>query len=103
MGASFDPTNDWFWKKGVQVIFRLSILNNDSFWQVFQDEAQINQFLLQQIVCHAIGEENSDIFLEQDIIQLNNNMISKYLIPFEGLFDKNDKVKRRGMSINLDN
>jgi len=54
-------------------------------------------------VCHAIGEENSDIFLEQDIIQLNNNMISKYLIPFEGLFDKNDKVKRRGMSINLDN
>ena len=64
MGASFDPTNDWFQKKGVQLIFRPSILDNDSFWQVFRDEAQINQFLLQQIMCHAMGEDISDIFQE---------------------------------------
>jgi len=46
MGASFDPTNDWFRKRGVQLIFIPSVLDNDSFWQVLWDEAQINQFLL---------------------------------------------------------
>jgi len=40
-------------------------------------------------MCHAMGEDFSDIFHEQDIIQLNN-MIPKDLIPFEGVFDKND-------------
>jgi len=39
MGTSFDPTNDWFQKKVVQLIFIPSILDNDSFWQVFQDKA----------------------------------------------------------------
>lgn len=103
MGANFDPTNDWFQKKGVQLIFRPSIPNNDSFWQVFWDEAQINQFLLQQIVCHAVGEEDLEVFQEQDIIQLNNNKIPKDLIPFEGLFDRNDQVKIKGININPDN
>lgn len=54
-------------------------------------------------MCHAIREEGFDIFWEQDIIQVNNNTISKALIPLEGLFDKNDQAKRRGISINPKN
>lgn len=62
MGASFDPINDWFWRKGFQLIFRPSILKTLDL----------------------------DYFREQDVIQLNNNTIPKNLIPFEGLFHRKD-------------
>jgi len=54
-------------------------------------------------MCHAIGEEDPNCFREQDVIHLNNNTIPKDLIPFEGLFDRKDQAKRRGININPNN
>lgn len=44
-GSNFDPTHHWLRRKGIQLIFKLSILENDYFWQVFDNDEDVNAFL----------------------------------------------------------
>ena len=46
--------------------------------------------MCQQPISTSYGNNGNDAFKEWDIVYLNNNVITKNLIPFEVLFDRDD-------------
>jgi hypothetical protein len=89
-----------------------TVPDNIKHWQVFDDDKQVERFLLMsdEFANTNIDEEcccdedesadacsNDDPFQNQivgrDIIQLKNNIIPKGLVPLEKLFDENDVAK----------
>ena len=96
---------------------RSSIPDNSKYWQVFEDDMQIQRFLelSEEFVNTPIDTKNEndestqeDEELEEegnsteklkgtlggkDIIQLKNNFIPRGLIPLENIFDQNDVAK----------
>eukprot|EP00253_Pinus_taeda_P008952 PITA_08952 len=94
-------------KYEITVTHRPSISNNIRHWQVFEDDQKIRRFLerTNQFLSTPIDKDEDEateedleatIFLNvvarHDIIQLNNNIIPRGLVPLERLFDTNDVV-----------
>jgi hypothetical protein len=96
----------------IEVKHRPEVPNNIEHWQVFDDEKQVEIFLLMsdKFANTNIHEEcckdedkstdaqnNDDPFQNQiagrDIIQLKNNIIPKGWVPLKKIFDKNDVAK----------
>ena len=80
---------------------RLTVPDNQRYWQVFQDDEEIDDFLQNKgkFKETLINEENDDgkdeVQINQmDVLQLTNNIIPKGLIPLEELFDQ-DYVARK--------
>ncbi|XP_059065935.1 uncharacterized protein LOC131857409 [Cryptomeria japonica] len=91
IGSNFDPTMDFLVNpQVVGIIIRLSIPDNDTHWQVFENDEQIALFIqnsgefahqLQPMVKEAYGDQ---------IMQLKSNKLPNGLITLENLFDKDD-------------
>jgi hypothetical protein len=96
----------------IEVRHRLVIPNNIEHWQVFDHEKKVERFLLmsdefanmnidreyyndedEDIDTHSDGDTFQNQIAGRDIIQLNNNIILKGLVPLEKLFYENDMAK----------
>ena len=88
-------------KYEINVRHRHSIPDNTRHWQVFEDDQQIRRFLerTDEFLNTPIDKDEDETtkenldgatFLNAIIIQLNNNIIPRGLVPFEKLFDSND-------------
>ena len=82
-----------------------TVLDNQRYWQVFQDDEEIDDFLQSKgkFKETSIDVENDDgkgngtdemQINEMDVLQLKNNVIPKGLIPLEELFDQDDVVRK---------
>jgi hypothetical protein len=89
----------------IHVKHRPTIPDNQRYWQVFQDDEEIKDFLLNKgkFKETSIDVENDEgkgngtdeVHINQmDILQLKNNMIPKGLIPLEELFDQDDVARK---------
>jgi ribonuclease HI len=87
----------------IQVKYRPSLPDNIKYWKVFEDDDELNRFLL-------VVDDFSDMHVDQqnlnveesqkpklkqklgqhDIVQLPKNYIPRGLVPLEKLFDHND-------------
>eukprot|EP00253_Pinus_taeda_P024681 PITA_24681 len=78
-----------------------TISDNQRYWQVFQDDEEIDDFMKNKgkFKETSIDAENDDgkgngtdevQINEMDVLQLKNNVIPKGLIPLEELFDQDD-------------
>ena len=106
-------------KYEIEVKHRPAILDNVKYWQVFEDDEQINSFLtlsdeIESIVIDDDRDEekidetpeecphDESILLthiaDKEIIQLKNNSFPKGLVPLEELFDHNDVAKNPRMT-----
>jgi hypothetical protein len=96
----------------IEVKNKLVVPDNMKQWQVFDDDKQVERFLLMtdefantKIDGDYYGDEDEGIdthsdddplqnqIMGMDIIQLKNNIIPKELVPLEKMFDKNDVAK----------
>ena len=82
-----------------------TIPDNQRYWQVFQDDEEIKDFLLNK---GKFKETSIDVennagkgngldeaqINKMDILQLKNNVIPKGLIPLEELFDQDDLARK---------
>jgi len=82
-----------------------TIPDNQRYWQVFQDDEEIKDFLLNK---GKFKETSIDVekdegkrngldeahINEMDVLQLKNNVIPKGLIPLEELFDQDDVARK---------
>ena len=95
-------------KYEIEVKHRPVVPNNIKYWQVFEDDKQVESFLatsgefkncfiddeildMEDIIKHSLNQ-----IAEKDIIQLSINSIPKGLLPLEELFDNNDVAKAQG-------
>jgi len=89
----------------IHVKHRPTIPNNQRHWQVFQDDEEIKDFLLNKGKFEetSIDVENDEdkgngideVQINQmDVMQLKNNIIPKGLIPLEELFDQDDVARK---------
>jgi len=89
----------------IHVKHRPTIPDNQRYWQVFQDDEEIKEFLLNKgkFKETSIDVENNEDkgngigevqINEMDILQLKNNVIPKGLIPLEELFDQDDVARK---------
>ena len=81
----------------IHVKHHLTVLDNQRYWQVFQDDEEIDDFLQNKgkFKEASIDEENDDgkdeVQINQmDILRMKDNIIPKGLIPLEELFDQDD-------------
>lgn len=81
----------------IHVTHHLAVLDNLRYWQVFQDEKEIKDFLQNEgkYKDTSIDGEKDDCELEievdqMELLQLTDNVIPKGLIPLEELFDQDD-------------
>jgi hypothetical protein len=95
-------------KYEVDVKYRPTVPDNIKYWQVFEDDKQIESFLKMENEFENmnIDEEYDDEEVDaaaftkdgyfenqiagRDIVQLKRNIIPKGLVPLEKLFDNND-------------
>jgi hypothetical protein len=107
--STFSPPTNVKLKYHIEIRYKPSIPDNVRHWQVFEDDEQIQKFLI------AIGEfsethpdqenQNDPMWIIQEyedpetfrekianhrMLVLKNNQILKGLIPLERLFDQND-------------
>lgn len=84
------------------MVYRLKVLDNAEHWQVFQDDKQIDKFLLLVEVLSTTFFEGSsstrDEFcpngvIDEGIFQLKGNHIPKGLVSLESQFDRYDALK----------
>jgi len=85
----------------IHVKHHLTVLDNQRYWQVFQDDEEIDDFLQNKgkFKETSIDEENDDgkdeVQINQmDVLQLKDNIIPKGLIPLEELFDQDDIARK---------
>jgi hypothetical protein len=95
----------------IEVKHRQIVPDNIKHWQVFDDDKQVEIFLLMSDEfantnideeCCGYEDESADARSDdpfqnhiagRDIIQLKNNIIPKGLVPMEKMFDENDVAK----------
>jgi ribonuclease HI len=107
--STFSPPTNVKLKYHIEIRYKPSIPDNVRHWQIFEDDEQIQKFLM------AIGEfsethpdqenQNDPMWIMQEgedpetfrekiadhrMLVLKNNQIPKGLIPLERLFDQND-------------
>jgi ribonuclease HI len=106
-------------KYEIEVKHRPAVPDNIKYWQVFEDDKQVERFLQMsdefaniniddECCCNEDESEdarsNDDPFQNQivgrDIIQLKNNIIPKGLVPLEKLFDENDVARNPKITAN---
>jgi hypothetical protein len=106
-------------KYEIEVQHRPAMPNNIKYWQVFEDDKQVERFLQMsdefanmniddEYCCeddeNAVERSDNDPFQNQiagrDIVQLKNNIIPKGLVPFERLFDENDVARNPRITAN---
>lgn len=110
-------------KYEIEFKHRLAIPDNVKYWQVFEDDEQINSFLTlsNEFESIAIDEDKDEEKIDEtpeecpndesiilthiadkEIIQLKNNSFPKGLVPLEELFDHNDVANNPRMTPNED-
>ena len=103
-GAHYNPTH---YKRGalrVKVQCRPSVPDAANFWQVFNFDEHIMNFLLDEIVAHTFSiQELLDYLQESDVIQIKNNVIPKGLLSFERMFDSKYVQKAKYLTIQKEN
>ena len=80
---------------------RLTFPDNQRYWQVFQDDEEIDDFLQNKgkfkdtsiDVEHDDGKDDVKIN-QMEVLQLKDNVIPKGLIPLEELFDHDDVARK---------
>jgi hypothetical protein len=106
-------------KYEIEVKHRLAVPDNIKYWQVFEDENQVESFLqmsdefanmnIDDECCCDEDEsayERSDedpfqnLIAGRDIVQLKNNIIPKGLVPLENIFDENDMARNPKITTN---
>jgi hypothetical protein len=106
-------------KYEVEVKHTLAVPDNIKYWQVFEDDKQVERFLqmsdeftnvnidyecccaeYENEVAHGNDDPFQDQIVGRDIVQLNNNIIPKGLIPLEKLFDENDVARNPKITMN---
>jgi len=81
--------------------------DNQRYWQVFQDNDEIDEFLQNKGKFKDIsidienddGDENMEVN-QMDVLQLKDNIIPKGLIPSEELFNQDDVAKKTDLVAN---
>ena len=85
----------------IEVQNRPSVPDNVHSWQVFEDEKDILNFLLnedkyhgQELDCSAWVEtvDGKETIFGQEILQLKNNKVPKGLVVLESAFDNQDRI-----------
>lgn len=88
----------------VEFRHRLVIPDNITNWQVFEDDQHIRNFieLKEEFEHNQIDQQNMLIESKEssEVLQLQNNLIPKGLIPLEKLFDQNDVFKAPRLQAN---
>jgi hypothetical protein len=106
-------------KYDIEVKHRPTVPDNIKYWQVFEDDKQVERFLQMsdefaniniddECCCDKDGSADArsddDPFQNQiagrDIVQLKNNIIPKGLVPLEKLFDENDVARNPKITAN---
>jgi hypothetical protein len=96
----------------IEVRHMPTVPDNIKQWQVFDDEKQVERFLLmsyefantnidredcddegERVYARSDDDPFQNFIARVDIIQLKKNIIPKGLVPLEKLFDKNDVAK----------
>jgi len=92
----------------IHVKHRPIVLDNLRYWQVFWDENEINAFLQSEgkfknnFIDDVCDSDEQDIEVNQmEVLQLNDNVIPRGLIPLEELFDQ-DNVVRKSTLVPMD-
>jgi hypothetical protein len=85
----------------IHVKHRSTVPDNQRYWQVFQDDEEIDDFLQNKgkFKETSIDVENDDgkdeVQINQmDVLQLKDNITPKGLIPLEELFDQDDVARK---------
>ena len=81
----------------IHVKHRPTVPDNQRYWQVFQDDEEIDEFLQNEgkfkdtsiDVEYDDGEVDIEVN-QMEVLQLKDNIIPKGLIPLEELFDHDD-------------
>lgn len=90
----------------VELIYQPSVPDNSEFWQVFENDKQINNFMQRVETFAATYFEGSDAECKESspervkelvdgVMQLKENKIPKGLVSLEHLFDRHDAYKKR--------
>jgi ribonuclease HI len=87
----------------IQIKYRPSLPDNVKYWNFFEDNDELNRFLLvvDEFSDMHIDQENQNVeeskkpklkrkMGQHDIVQLPNNYIPQGLVPLEKIFDQND-------------
>ena len=92
-------------KYEIEVKYKPAVPDNIKYWQVFDDDQQVNRFLTltkefesciideEEVANHKNEDPLINNIVDHEIIQLKNNYISKGLVPLWKLFENNDVAK----------
>ena len=85
----------------IHVKHRKIVPENQRYWQVFQDDEEINDFLQNKgkfkdtSIDVEYDDGKDDVQINQmEVLQLKDNVIPKCLIPLEELFDHDDVARK---------
>lgn len=109
----FDIPSNVKGKYRVEVRHRPTILDNNGHWKVFENDKQVENFLLMKEAFARMrwerdsewGDADKESFINQmkekldkqgpelKILHLKDNILPRVLVPLEELFDQNDVAK----------
>ncbi|KAH9319366.1 hypothetical protein KI387_021135, partial [Taxus chinensis] len=104
IGAVFDVVESIKSEKSqphVKLVVRPAGLDNNTSWQVFENDQQIVKFLQEESEFSARNQDKLEQQYGDQVVQLRTNKLPKGLITLESIFNLNDQSRKEKENIQV--
>ncbi|KAH9289573.1 hypothetical protein KI387_033690, partial [Taxus chinensis] len=104
VGAMFDVVDNIKREKiqpHIHVIVRPAVLDNNTSWQVFENDQQIVNFLQEEVEFLARNQDKLEQQYGDQVVQLRKNKLPKGLVTLDSIFNPNDQFRKEKANIQV--
>ncbi|KAH9295070.1 hypothetical protein KI387_038658, partial [Taxus chinensis] len=104
VGATFDVVDNIRREKTqphIHVIVRPAVPDNNTSWQVFENDQQIVNFLQEEAEFSARNQDRLEQQYGDQVVQLRTNKLPKGLVTLESIFNPNDQFRKEKANIQV--
>ncbi|KAH9306950.1 hypothetical protein KI387_011354, partial [Taxus chinensis] len=104
VGATFDVVDNIKRDREqphIHVVVRPAVPDNNTCWQVFENDQQIINFLQEEAEFSAINQNRLEQQYGNQIVQLHTNKLPKGLVTLESIFNPNDQFRKEKANMQI--
>ncbi|KAH9296663.1 hypothetical protein KI387_044243 [Taxus chinensis] len=104
VGAMFDVVDNIRREKTqphIHVIVRPAVPDNNTSWQVFENDQQIVNFLQEEAEFSTRNQDRLEQQYGDQVVQLRTNKLPKGLVTLESIFNPNDRFRKEKANIQV--
>ncbi|KAH9317236.1 hypothetical protein KI387_019005, partial [Taxus chinensis] len=104
VGATFDVVDNIRREKTqpyIRVVVRPTVPDNNTSWQVFENDQHIINFLQEEAESSARNQDRLEQQYGNQVVQLRTNKLPKGLVTLESIFNPNDHFRKEKANIQV--